>query len=620
MRRTFQLWLFVSVALAFAALFYLTYYLQTKEAFNSAESLIELRMDDAKKQISINENNLKAVLDICNASMANDVKTVAYILECVPAFATDAHKLEELRQVMGYDEIHVVNKHGLIENCAIDPVIGNAEHYIGFNLKLHAQSEPFVHGIGKKDFVLVQPPLPRGMDRKLFQYGGASRLDDEGIVQLGISVSFLERAMENNSLATLSPGLRIGIGGEILILRGEKIVGAARVDLEGRTLTSIGLDQKLIDDIHQGEGSFSAEIDGVKFFGLYIQSGDLTLVGIMPNYEVTSKRNGVAIQLIIAGLVLMLVVFLSVSKLVQTIVIDGIDRINISLGRITAGHLDEKVEEDNSEEFRKLSGGINTTVEALKGAIAAEKTRLNSELEFARAVQISALPQIHDDPRFEIYASMEAAKEVGGDFYDFFIVDESHLAFLIADVSGKGIPAAMFMMNAKAQLKSNILNNPKKPLDEVIYDVNNSICEGNDACMFVTVFVGVLDLRSGLLTYVNAGHNAPIVRRANGEASWLPVENGFVIGGMDGVSYVQETFQLSPGDGVLLYTDGVTEAMNPQLALYGDDRLITLMDGPIMHSAPSDCILDELKGDVLAFADGAPQSDDITMLFLRYLG
>ena len=620
MRRTFQLWLFVSVALAFAALFYLTYYLQTKEAFNSAESLIELRMDDAKKQISINENNLKAVLDICNASMANDVKTVAYILECVPAFATDAHKLEELRQVMGYDEIHVVNKHGLIENCAIDPVIGNAEHYIGFNLKLHAQSEPFVHGIGKRDFVLVQPPLPRGMDRKLFQYGGASRLDDVGIVQLGISVSFLERAMENNSLATLSPGLRIGIGGEILILRGEKIVGAARVDLEGRTLTSIGLDQKLIDDIHQGEGSFSAEIDGVKFFGLYIQSGDLTLVGIMPNYEVTSKRNGVAIQLIIAGLVLMLVVFLSVSKLVQTIVIDGIDRINISLGRITAGHLDEKVEEDNSEEFRKLSGGINTTVEALKGAIAAEKTRLNSELEFARAVQISALPQIHDDPRFEIYASMEAAKEVGGDFYDFFIVDESHLAFLIADVSGKGIPAAMFMMNAKAQLKSNILNNPKKPLDEVIYDVNNSICEGNDACMFVTVFVGVLDLRSGLLTYVNAGHNAPIVRRANGEASWLPVENGFVIGGMDGVSYAQETFQLSPGDGVLLYTDGVTEAMNPQLALYGDDRLITLMDGPIMHSAPSDCILDELKGDVLAFADGAPQSDDITMLFLRYLG
>ena len=215
---------------------------------------------------------------------------------------------------------------------------------------------------------------------------------------------------------------------------------------------------------------------------------------------------------------------------------------------------------------------------------------------------------------------MEAAKEVGGDFYDFFIVDESHLAFLIADVSGKGIPAAMFMMNAKAQLKSNILNNPQKPLNEVIYEVNNSICEGNDACMFVTVFVGVLDLRTGLMNYVNAGHNAPILRRANGGASWLPVENGFVIGGMDSVDYIQESVTLSPGDGILLYTDGVTEAMNRQLALYGDDRLINLMDGPIMRSAPADCILSELKSDVLAYADGAPQSDDITMLFLHYLG
>ncbi|MBR4465116.1 hypothetical protein IKS38_00895, partial [bacterium] len=300
MRRSFQLWLFVSVALAFAALFYLTYYLQTKEAFGSSEAMIELRMDDAKKQIAINENNLKAVLDICNASMANDVKTVAYILSCAPAFATNAYKLEELRRVMGYDEVHIINRHALIENSAIDPVLGNAENYIGFNLKLHAQSEPFVHGIGKQDFVLVQPPLPRGMDRKLFQYGGASRLDDEGIVQLGISVSFLERAMENNSLATLSPGLRIGVGGEILIVRGEKIVGAARVDLEGRTLTSVGLDPELISKLHQGEGSFSAEIDGVDFFGLYVQSGDLTLLGVMPTYEVTRKRNSIAIQLVIS--------------------------------------------------------------------------------------------------------------------------------------------------------------------------------------------------------------------------------------------------------------------------------------------------------------------------------
>ena len=620
MRRTFQFWLFVSVALSFAALFYLTYYLQTKEAFRSAKDLIELRMEDAKKQISVNENNLKAVMDVCNSSMADDVKTVAFVLECAPVFATDAHKLEELRRVMGYDEIHVINKHGIIENSAIDPVIGNAEKFIGYNLKLHAQSEPFVHGIGKPDFVLVQPPLPRGIDHKLFQYGGAARLDDEGIVQLGTSVGFLEKAMESNSLATLSPGLRVGVSGEIMILRGEKIIGAARVDYEGRTLTSIGLNQELIAYIRQGEGSFDTEIDGVKTFGLYAQSGELTLVGVMPDYEVTKKRNSIALQLVISALVLMVVVFLSVSKLVQTIVIDGIDRINVSLGKITAGRLDEKVEEDNSEEFRKLSGGINAMVDTLKGAIAAEKTRLNSELEFAKAVQMSALPQLHPDPRYEIFASMEPAKEVGGDFYDFFQLDASRLAFLIADVSGKGIPAAMFMMKAKTQLKSSLLSNKGRTLDQIIAEVNDSVCEGNDACMFVTVFAGVLNMDTGMVVYVNAGHNAPVLRKSDGSALWLPVENGFVIGGMDGVTYERQTVLLEKGDGLLLYTDGVTEAMNKSNALYGDDRLISLMDGPIMRSAPPDCVLNELKDDVLAFADGAPQSDDITMLFLRYLG
>ena len=620
MRRTFQLWLFVSVALSFAALFFLTFYLQTKEAFHFAENLIELRMEDGKKQIAINENNLKAVLDICNSSMANDVKTVAFILKCAPAFSTNAYKLDQLRMVMGYDEIHVIDKHGIITNSAVDPTIGNPDKYVGFNLRLHAQSEPFVHGIGKTDFVLVQPPLPRGMDRRLFQYGGASREDDEGLVQLGIAVSFLERAMENNSLATLSPGLRVGVGGEIMILRGEKIVGAARVDFEGRTLSSLGLDEKLINDILHSEGSFNAEIDGVKSFGLYVQSGDLTLVGIMPDYEVTRKRNGVALQLIISGIFLMLVVFLSVSKLVQTIVIDGIDRINVSLGKITAGKLEEKVQEDRSLEFRKLSGGINTMVDALKQAIAKEKSRLDSELDFARAVQASALPQIHEDTRFEIFASMEPAKEVGGDFYDFFLVDQSHLAFLIADVSGKGIPAAMFMMKAKAQLKSSILSNQNRPLDQTISEVNDSVCEGNDACMFVTVFAGVLDLRTGEIVYVNAGHNAPIIRKADGSASWLPVDNGFVIGGMDGVSYEVQTVTLEKGDGILLYTDGVTEAMNKANELYGDDRFISAMNGPIMQSAPPDCVLNEIKEDVRAFVNGAPQSDDITLLFLHYLG
>ncbi|MBR5901203.1 SpoIIE family protein phosphatase [bacterium] len=620
MRGTFQRWLFFFVAVSFAALFLLTFYVQTREAYSDAEDHIQLRLEDVQKQIRISEKAALAILNVYNSSVASDVRTVAYFLQRCPEYATNSFLLEDLRKSVGYDEIHVINEHGVIENTAVNPTLGNPEKFIGFNLRLHAQSEPFLEGLKQPDFVLVQPPLPRGLDRKLFLYSGASRKDAPGLVQIGASVDFLESSLENSRLAQLSPSLRVGTSGEILICRGEKVIGAARTDFEGRTLASVGFRPELISSFVQGEGEFDETIDGVPVFGLYMQSNNLTLIGIKPEYEITQKRNGMVILLVATCLILTLVVFVSVSKLVQKIVIDGIDRINVSLGKITAGDLEEKVEERGSREFEELSGGINSMVDALKGAIAAEKTRLDSELDFARAVQASALPQLHQDPRFEIYASMEPAKEVGGDFYDFFHLDASRLAFLIADVSGKGIPAAMFMMKAKAQLKSSLLANQGRTLDQIIAEVNDSVCEGNDACMFVTVFAGVLDICTGEVVYVNAGHNAPVMRKNDGSSSWLPVDNGFVIGGMDGVSYERQTVRLEKGDGLLLYTDGVTEAMNKKHALYGDDRLIALMDGPIMRSAPADCILDELKDDVKTYADGAPQSDDITMLFLRYLG
>ena len=620
MRGTFQRWLFLFVAVSFAALFLLTFYVQTREAYKDAEDHIQLRLEDVQKQIRISEKAALSILNVYNASVANDVRSVAYFLQRCPEYATNDFLLEELRKCIGYDEIHIINEHGFIENTAVNPMLGNPEKYIGFNLRLHAQSEPFLEGLKQSDFVLVQPPLPRGLDRKLFLYSGASRKDAPGLIQLGAAVDFLESSLENSRLAQLSPSLRVGTSGEILICRGEKVIGAARTDFEGRTLASIGFSPEHIAAFVQGEGEFDETIDGIPVFGLYMQSNNLTLIGIMPEFEITQKRNGMVVLLVATCLLLTLVVFISVSKLVQKVVIDGIDRINVSLGKITAGNLEERVEERGSREFDELSGGINSMVDALKGAIAAEKTRLDSELDFARAVQASALPQIHTDSRFEIHASMEPAKEVGGDFYDFFRIDSSRLAFLIADVSGKGIPAAMFMMKAKAQLKSSLLSGQGRSLDQIIAEVNDSVCEGNDACMFVTVFAGILDVNTGEMVYVNAGHNAPVLRKNNGDAMWLPVDNGFVIGGMDGVEYERQSIVMEKGDGLLLYTDGVTEAMNKKHALYGDDRLISLMDGPIMRSAPADCVLEELKADVKAFADGAPQSDDITMLYLRYLG
>jgi sigma-B regulation protein RsbU (phosphoserine phosphatase) len=211
---------------------------------------------------------------------------------------------------------------------------------------------------------------------------------------------------------------------------------------------------------------------------------------------------------------------------------------------------------------------------------------------------------------------MLPAKEVGGDFYDLFMICEDKLAMVIADVSGKGVPAALFMVIAKTLIKNNAQSG-KSPKD-VFETVNNILCENNDAGMFVTAFMGILDIPTGRFTFVNAGHNPPLVKRAGGEYSFLKIKPAFVLAGLEGMAYSEEKMSLSAGDVIYLYTDGVTEAMNAKNELFSDQRLLETMN------RYKDCSLKELllsvKNEIDIFADGAEQADDITMLALEITG
>jgi len=205
-----------------------------------------------------------------------------------------------------------------------------------------------------------------------------------------------------------------------------------------------------------------------------------------------------------------------------------------------------------------------------------EAGRMAAELNVATQIQTSMLPCIfpafpHRD-EFDIYAIMQPAKEVGGDFYDFFMVDEHILAMVVADVSGKGIPAALFMVIAKTLIKNNVQSG-KSP-KEVFETVNEMLCENNEAQMFVTVFMGIWDMRTGTFTYINAGHNPPLIKRAGGDYEWLPTKPGFVIAGMEGMKYKQDELVINEGDTIFMYTDGVTEAENLNKELFGESRLI----------------------------------------------
>ncbi|MCZ3365280.1 MULTISPECIES: PP2C family protein-serine/threonine phosphatase [Methanobacterium] len=267
--------------------------------------------------------------------------------------------------------------------------------------------------------------------------------------------------------------------------------------------------------------------------------------------------------------------------------------------------------------FQKMAMDLEIYVKNLK-SVTAEKERINTELNVAKKIQEDMLPRkfpaFPERNEFDVYAMNIPAKEVGGDFYDFFLIDEGHLAIVIADVSGKGVPAALFMVVAKTLIK-NHAQLGKSPA-EVFTAVNNQLCEGNDENMFVTAWMGILEIETGKFTYVNAGHNPPLLKHAGKNYVWLKSKPGFVLAGMEDINYHQNAIALEPGDRVYLYTDGVTEASNINDELFGDSRLLQIMNDK------KDIGLKELvsyvKEKVDVFAGEREQFDDITMLVMEY--
>jgi sigma-B regulation protein RsbU (phosphoserine phosphatase) len=222
-------------------------------------------------------------------------------------------------------------------------------------------------------------------------------------------------------------------------------------------------------------------------------------------------------------------------------------------------------------------------------------------------------PPFPDRAEFDIYASMLPAKEVGGDFYDFFLIDENKLAVVMADVSGKGIPAALFMVIAKTLIKNNAQSgmSPK----EVFETVNEMLCENNEAGMFVTAFMGYVDLKNGQLTFVNAGHNYPLVKKADGAYEFLKTKPSLILAGMEGTVYNEYEITLAPSDVLYLYTDGVTEAVNTNMELFSDPRLLSVLNQYI--DCPVRDLLTSVKQAIDIFVGDMEQADDITMLALK---
>lgn len=364
---------------------------------------------------------------------------------------------------------------------------------------------------------------------------------------------------------------------------------------------------------------FFANILGSESLCFLTETNDgLKIFTQMPLDEVYESRDIQAYETMLADILFFTVIYVLISLLVQNMVVDNLLRVNKSLNRITEGDLNEKVDVYTSSEFSSLSDDINLTVDVLKGYISAAEKQIEQELQLAHNIQDAALPKnfTFNHKGFEIYASMDPAKQVGGDFYDFFFVEQNKMALVIADVAGKGIPAALFMMRSKSSIRG--FAESGYGLKDIFEKVNAELCVGNDLNMFVTVWMGIMDLSTGDMECLNAGHEYPAIMRSGGDFELLKDKHNAPLGVMENIKYDVYNIHLDPGDCLYIYTDGIPEAINVNDEQYRTDRMTDALNKG--KNLPMKDLLEYVRIDQDEFVGEADQFDDITMLGFRYHG
>ena len=593
----FRKWLLLLVALAFLATTAFLWVSQTKLAEHNAVNILSLNIHDVNADIhdASDENLLNLAYQIADELNKADGITDGMLVQ--------------IAQRYDVTEINYIDREGIIRATTYSD-------FLNYDMAGGEQSAAFLVLLdGENEYVQSYGPVSydASISRK---YGGVA-LANGGFVQIGYDADRFQKDISKNVIG-VTRNRHVGKEGFLIIADENGVIVSDRNGGEGKHLDTTGI---LQDNAALLAGEqFKTKVYGQRSYCMYQEAEGYQIIAVMPQSEVLMSRNMAVLITVLMEMLVFAALFRTTFILVRRLVVDNIHQINDSLSEITGGNLETVVDVCSHVEFEELSNDINATVNTLKKYIADEAARIDTELAFAKAIQHSALPSTFppypNRKDFDIWAAMHTAKEVGGDFYDFYFINNHKLAFLIADVSGKGIPAAMFMMTAKALLKSYA--EARMSVEEVFYNANNKLCEGNDAGMFVTAWMGILDTKTGEVTFANAGHNPPVVRHADGEFAYMKTRAGFVLAGMEDFPYTAQTLQLEPGDTIYLYTDGITEATDANNVLDGEDRLLELLN--CHKDANAETVCRVVKEDVDAFVGVAPQFDDITMLCLKYNG
>ena len=594
---TFQRWLLACIVIAYLVTSTFTFVLhngmikiETQEIFTSA-------INDVESDI-----NGKS-----NAQLLGIAEQVKQEYE-----SNSEVSLLEIAEKYGIKEINVVRDDGII-------IKSTEEGVTGYDMKSKEQSKEFVDTLAKqKSF--VQKYGPRGKDESVWRKYAAIRLDDGGFIQVGYDAEQFHKIL-NAFVVDITKNRHVGTSGFVAVCD-DNLRMVIDNEYSNKPITSIGIEPS--EEMKKGSTAttlyYADIVDGKtegseRYMYVFKFVEGYCIIAAMPEAEAMFMRDASIYTTIFMQVLIFAALFVFIYILIKRVIINNLKKVNDTLGRITEGDLNVTVDVRSNAEFSSLSDDINSTVTTLKRYIAEAAARIDRELEYAKQIQLSALPtNFPDENDYEIYAQMIAAKEVGGDFYDYYAIDDRRIAVLVADVSGKGIPAAMFMMRAKTIIKD--LAESGIPVNEIFIKANEKLCENNESGMFVTAWMGILDVETGVLQYANAGHNPPLLKRADGEFELLKSRAGFVLAGMEGMAYRAGELTLGRGDRLFLYTDGVSEATNAENELYGEERLIAFMNRSAELSARD--ILPALKKDIDEFVGEAPQFDDITMFILDY--
>lgn len=416
------------------------------------------------------------------------------------------------------------------------------------------------------------------------------------------------------------------------------IMGDESKDLDGMAEQTPNDDNTMVVAIHREKEVFLAYYK-MPLLGWTVGAVYEVDAVLAKSYELLDKINALSLksqklidQTVMAtiftfvGIVILTgIAVLAIGKSFASKLTNPILALNASIGEIDGKNINYKNQirtndeiQSLGESFEKMTLQIGNYIDNL-AKVTAEKELISAELNVATQIQASMLPCIFppfpDRKEFDIYAAMKPAKEVGGDFYDFFLIDNNHLAVIVADVSGKGVPAALFMVITKTLIKNAAQMG--KSTAEIFTETNSQLCEGNEAGLFVTAWLGILEISSGKLSYSNAGHNPPLIKRKSGDYEYLRAKAGFVLAGMEGVKFRQFETTLDKGDELFLYTDGVTEATDSALQLLGEDRLLKYLNDCKGKNARY--IIENIESEIELFVAGERQFDDITMLSLQII-